>query len=236
MRRSAPRAGPTRRPVASKRFMIAAAHPLAVDAGYAMLRQGGSAVDAAIAVQLVLGLVEPQSSGLGGGAFMLRPRREARPARRLRRPRDGAGRGEARSLPRRRRQADAISRRRDRRPVGRRSGHVALLEEAHKRHGRLPWERAVRAGDRARRTGFPVSPRLHALVGGGEHLDAAARPAPSSSMRRAAAAGRKPRRNPAYAATLRKIAAGGAEAFYEGDDRARHRRHRERPPRAIPAT
>ena len=55
----------------SKRFMVAAAHPLATDAGYAILRQGGSAVDAAIAVQLVLGLVEPQNSGLGGGAFML---------------------------------------------------------------------------------------------------------------------------------------------------------------------
>src|SRR5436190_4105430 len=60
-----------KKPVTSKRFMVAAAHPLAVDAGYRMLRQGGSAIDAAIAVQLVLNLVEPQSSGLGGGAFML---------------------------------------------------------------------------------------------------------------------------------------------------------------------
>src|SRR5882724_12386650 len=58
-------------PPVSKRFMVAAAQPLATDAGYAILRQGGSAVDAAIAVQLVLGLVEPQNSGLGGGAFML---------------------------------------------------------------------------------------------------------------------------------------------------------------------
>src|SRR4029453_13737760 len=58
-------------PPVSTRFMVAAAHPLATDAGYAILRQGGSAVDAAIAVQLVLGLVEPQNSGLGGGAFML---------------------------------------------------------------------------------------------------------------------------------------------------------------------
>jgi len=58
-------------PVESKRFMVVAANPLAVDAGYDVLRNGGTAVDAAIAVQLVLGLVEPQSSGLGGGAFML---------------------------------------------------------------------------------------------------------------------------------------------------------------------
>ena len=52
-----------------KRFMVAAAHPLAVDAGYSVLKLGGSALDAAIAVQMVLGLVEPESSGIGGGAW-----------------------------------------------------------------------------------------------------------------------------------------------------------------------
>src|SRR5256886_1410999 len=57
--------------VASKRFMVVAAHPLAARAGYDAIRRGGSAIDAAIAVELVLGLVEPQSSGLGGGAFLL---------------------------------------------------------------------------------------------------------------------------------------------------------------------
>src|SRR5215218_8950152 len=55
----------------AKSFMVSAANPLAADAGYTMLKQGGSAVDAAIATQMVLGLVEPQSSGLGGGALML---------------------------------------------------------------------------------------------------------------------------------------------------------------------
>src|SRR5450432_3585400 len=58
-------------PVKSKRWMVAAANPLAVEAGYRMMKRGGNAVDAAIAVQLVLGLVEPQSSGLGGGSLML---------------------------------------------------------------------------------------------------------------------------------------------------------------------
>ncbi|MEJ7806612.1 MAG: gamma-glutamyltransferase, partial [Telluria sp.] len=56
---------------ASKKFMVSAANPLAVDAGYQILKQGGSAIDAAIAVQLVLTLVEPQSSGIGGGAFLM---------------------------------------------------------------------------------------------------------------------------------------------------------------------
>ena len=57
--------------VSAPRFMLAAAHPLAVEAGYGVLQRGGTAIDAAVAVQMVLNLVEPQSSGIGGGAFIL---------------------------------------------------------------------------------------------------------------------------------------------------------------------
>ena len=52
-------------------FMVVAANPKAVEAGYQVLKEGGNALDAAVAVQMVLSLVEPQSSGIGGGAFLL---------------------------------------------------------------------------------------------------------------------------------------------------------------------
>ena len=85
----------SKQPVSAKRFLLAAAHPLAVEAGYEVLRRGGAAIDAAIAVQMVLNLVEPQSSGIGGGAFILHysaadsklsPMTGARPRRRPRAP------------------------------------------------------------------------------------------------------------------------------------------------------
>ena len=204
-------------PVVSKRFMIAASNPLAVDAGYAILRQGGSAVDAAIAVQLVLGLVEPQSSGLGGGAFMLvhdakRNRlvaydgRETAPAaaspdRFL----DGSGKPL--------RFYDAV--------IGGRSvgvpGTVALLAETHQRHGKLPWAELFVPAIELAQNGFRVSPRLHTMIATETHLDepraraylhdAAGQPLATGALIA----------SPAYAATLRKIAAGGARAFYEGD-------------------
>ena len=60
-----------REALTAQRFMVSAAHPLAAEAGYAVLQLGGSALDAAVAVQMVLGLVEPESSGIGGGAFLL---------------------------------------------------------------------------------------------------------------------------------------------------------------------
>jgi hypothetical protein len=80
------------------RDMVAAANPLAVDAGVTILAQGGSAIDAAIAVQMMLTLVEPQSSGIGGGAFMLHYDVASKALLGLRRPRDSAGSSDARHV------------------------------------------------------------------------------------------------------------------------------------------
>ena len=206
-----------REPVRAARDMIVAAHPLASEAGARMLARGGSAVDAAIAAQLVLGLVEPQSSGLGGGGFML-----VHDAKRGR-PVAYDGRETAPATAREDRFLDANGQ-----PlrfidavVGGRSvgtpGLVALLEHAHRRHGRLQWSALFEPAIALADAGFDVSPRLATLVAGEPHL----------KQPRAAAYfgkdGASPLTigtrlaNPAYARTLRALAANGARAFYGGD-------------------
>ncbi len=203
-------------PVTARHWMVAAANPLAVDAGYTILKQGGNAVDAAIAVQLVLGLVEPQSSGLGGGAFMLLHDGKAKKLVAY----DGRETAPAAATPDRFMKDgkpmafyDAV--------VGGKSvgvpGTVRLLETVHRQHGRMKWADlfapAIALADR----GFAVSPRLHMLVAADEHLTqprarahffgADGKPLPVGTLLK----------NPAYAATLRKLASGGADAFYSGE-------------------
>jgi gamma-glutamyltranspeptidase/glutathione hydrolase len=203
-------------PATSHRFMVATANPLATQAGYDILRSGGNAIDAAIAVQLVLGLVEPQSSGLGGGAFLLfhdarthglfaYDGRETAPAAATAdRFLDAAGRPLAFH--------DAV--------VGGRSvgvpGTVKLLETVHRRHGRLPWKRLFGRAIALAENGFAISPRLHALVAAEAHWpQSRARDYFLSADGSAPPAG-TPLRNPAYARTLRTLAAHGARAFYDG--------------------
>ena len=203
-------------PVASRHWMVAAANPLAVDAGYRILKRGGNAVDAAIAVQLVLGLVEPQSSGLGGGAFLLLhdgkanrvvayDGRETAPA--AAKPDRFMKDGEPMSL------HAAV--------IGGRSvgvpGTVRLLETAHSKHGRLKWAELFAPAIALAEQGFPVSRRLHALLAAEVHLtEPRARSYFYDADGKAVAVGTI-LRNPAYAATLRSIAAGGADAFYRGE-------------------
>jgi gamma-glutamyltranspeptidase/glutathione hydrolase len=194
------------------RFMVAAAHPLAVEAGYEVLKRGGSAVDAAVAVQMVLGLVEPESSGIGGGAFMLHWSAKERKLRSY----DGRETAPAAARPGRFM--------RDGKPmgffeaaVGGQSvgvpGVLRMLEMAHGRHGRMPWESLFLPAIRLAGEGFPLSPRLHTAVERDPYL----REDPAA---RRIYYGKRPGErivNSEYAETLRAVARGGTQLFYEGD-------------------
>ncbi len=204
--------------VQAKRQMVVAANPYATAAGLDILRAGGSAVDAAITVQLVLGLVEPQSSGLGGGAFALvwdaaarqmksYDGRETAPAA----AKSDRFRKDGRALPFK----DAV---RSGLSVGV-PGIVRLIEHVHRRHGKLPWPRLFDRAIALAEAGFTVSPRLHALL---QAEGAQAFPSDARTYFFGQGSGDSaPRpgavlKNPNYGATLRAIAAGGSAAFYQG--------------------
>ncbi|MSO93315.1 MAG: gamma-glutamyltransferase [Rhodospirillales bacterium] len=205
-------------PATAQRHMIAAPHPLAAEAGREMLKAGGSAVDAAIAAQMVLTLVEPQSSGIGGGGFIMHyaaksgnitayDGRETAPA--SAHPYmflDGTGKEKAFD--------DAM--------IGGLSvgvpGLLRMLEMAHKEHGRLPWKTLFQAAIKHAEKGFPISRRLHESIAGAvKHLglfpdtakyfldaDGKAKPAGAILV------------NKPLAATLQLIAERGPDAFYSG--------------------
>lgn len=210
--------GWTARPaVHAQRGIVATANAHATDAAHAVLARGGSAVDAAIAAQLVLGLVEPQSSGIGGGAFLLV--HDAR-SRRLR-AYDGRETAPASARPDRFLDAEG-------RPLafhdavaGGRSvgvpGLLRMLELAHRAHGRRPWAELFEPAIALAEAGFAVSPRLATLVASDPLIAASpsARAYFHDADGRPIEAGAR-LRNPAYAATLRAIAAGGADAFHRG--------------------
>jgi gamma-glutamyltranspeptidase/glutathione hydrolase len=216
----APEAGSGRtpkEPAVGSRFMVAAAHPLAVDAGYAILKRGGTAADAAVAMQLVLGLVEPQSSGIGGGGFILHYSVADRRVRAY----DGRETAPASARPERfiglfgRPQGfmEAVL---SGRAVGV-PGTIAALELVHRNHGRVDWHELAAPAIGLAERGFPVSPRLHALAARDPFL----RRDPYAARYLYEPGGRaKPvgaiLRNPDYAAVLREVAAGGAAAFYRG--------------------
>ncbi|AHV93523.1 gamma-glutamyltransferase [Bordetella holmesii] len=198
-------------------YMIATANPLASQAGEAMLARGGSAVDAVIAAQLVLNLTEPQSSGIGGGAFMLHydaatheliayDSRETAPAaaqadRFLR---------EGKPIP----FAEAVN---NGRAVAT-PGLLRGLALAHADKGRLPWPDLFAPAIALAEQGFAVSPRLHTLIQSSPQL--AAQPAAAAyfldEQGQAWPEGHV-MRNPAFARLLRRIAAEGPDAFYTGE-------------------
>ena len=201
----------------AQRHMIAAANPHAAEAGLGMLRAGGSAVDAAIAAQMVLTLVEPQSSGIGGGAFLLHFDSKAGDVTAF----DGRETAPAAATPELFLKADGTPMGFWDAVVGGRSvgvpGLLRMLELAHQRHGRLPWAILFAPAIELAESGFSVSPRLHKLVAGDKYLKTF--PATAAYFYDESGAARPVGyrlRNAALAETLRRVATDGAEAFYGG--------------------
>ncbi|MCH7831591.1 MAG: gamma-glutamyltransferase, partial [Proteobacteria bacterium] len=208
----------TPQPVRASKHMIVAGHPLAAEAGRDMLRKGGGAIDAAIAAEMVLGLVEPQSSGIGGGAFLMHYAAKS-----------GAidaydGRETAPKSANPYMFLDGTGKPRDRREAGLGGmavgvpGLLRMLEMAHKEHGRLPWRDLFKPAIELARKGFPISKRLARLIAGAKGLrespvagvyffDNDGTPKAEGALLR----------NPDLADTLERVAREGAGAFHGGD-------------------
>ena len=215
---SSPEITPAREAVTARRFLVAAANSHAAEAGRGVLRQGGSAIDAMVAVQLVLGLVEPQSSGLGGGGFLLYWDAKQKRLTTL----DARETAPMHATPRLFQDAageplefyDAV--------LGGRSvgvpGIPRLLEEAHRRWGNLPWRDLFDPAMRHAQAGFAVSARLAKLIVEDEErlarfagtrgffFDASGAPVGEGTILE----------NPDYATTLSILRDEGAAAFYSG--------------------
>lgn len=216
-------------------YGVAAANPLAVDAGYQILSSGGTAVDAAIAVQLVLTLVEPQSSGIGGGAFMLFwDGREVHAYNGRETAPSGADERQfldenGEPLPYGQAIRSGLS-------VGV-PGTLALLKTAHDNHGFLPWEELFEPAVTLAEQGFKVSPRLNRLLTADEALrkDEQAGSFYYNQDGEAVETGTL-LKNPALAAVLNDVAENGIEAFYRSEvarDIARRVQNHERPGRML---
>jgi gamma-glutamyltranspeptidase / glutathione hydrolase len=204
-------------PVESENWMISAANPLAVQAGADVLRAGGSAADAMVAVQVVLGLVEPQSSGLGGGAFLVWYDAASKQLTTL----DGREAAPLAATPilfqddegEPLKFFDAV--------VGGRSvgtpGTPALLAQAHRRWGRAPWPSLFKAGTQLAEEGFTVSPRLAGLVErDADRLNRFPATAEYFLPNGQGVQAGDTLKNPAYGQTLRTLAEQGADGFYTG--------------------
>jgi gamma-glutamyltranspeptidase/glutathione hydrolase len=204
--------------VKAKHHMVVAANPLAAEAGLAILRKGGSAVDAGIATQMVLNLVEPQSSGIGGGAFILYWDASAKQLASI----DGRETAPSAATP-------ELFLDKDGKPLPRDDamgsglsvgvpGVLAALKLAHDKYGKLPWADLFEPAIALARGGFAVSPRLASVLAEADpqsftpearayFFDAEGKPSPVGHILV----------NPALAETLAIIARDGPDAFYKGD-------------------
>lgn len=223
------------KPVYARNYMVVTANPLASQAGCEVLKKGGSAVDAAVAAQAVLGLVEPQSSGLGGGAFMLHYNATTKAVKAY----DGRETAPAAATQDYLRYISASNTayplpapasattdgaafagvRASGRSVGT-PGAMRMLELAHKENGKLAWKDLFGSGIKLATDGFKISGRLADAIASNRtsllvDADATAYfygPAPDYTA--------KPLgtllKNPEYAATLNAIASGGVDALLTG--------------------
>ncbi|MDB5849645.1 MAG: gamma-glutamyltransferase 1 [Rhodoferax sp.] len=207
--------------VYARNYMVTTANPLASKAGCDVLRKGGTAVDAAVAVQMVLGLVEPQSSGLGGGAFMLHYDAVKQKVESY----DGRETAPAAATPNYLRWVSDADRslpqpggaRASGRSIGT-PGAVRMLELAHQDHGKLTWKELFDPAVSLSTDGFKISGRLAAAISGattGLSRDAEAVAYFFNADGTPKALGTV-LKNPAYASTLTTVANGGANAFYTG--------------------
>ncbi len=199
----------------AERHMAAAANPLAAEAGREMLRQGGSAIDAAIAMQAVLTLVEPQSSGIGGGAFiMLWDGKNVHAY-------DGRETAPAAATERLFLRADGTPMTFPEAQIGGRSvgtpGVLRALEMAHKKTGHLQWAKLFEPAIRLSEQGFAISPRLHALIAADRYIPKSPEMAAYflNGNGTAKATGTL-LKNPALAAVFKRIAMEGPDALYHG--------------------
>ena len=205
--------------VTADQFMVAAANPHAVRAGYAVLKRGGTAMDAAVAVQMVLNLVEPQSSGIGGGAFLLYWDAATKVLHTI----DGRETAPAAATPRRFLRDDGKPMPFFEAVVGGQSvgvpGTLRLLEAGHERFGKRPWAALFDPAIALAEEGFPVSPRLAKSIARAQKRGLDRFPAARAYFFGADGAplpeGHR-LKNPAFADTLREIAERGAGAFYTG--------------------
>ncbi|MDO4247372.1 MAG: gamma-glutamyltransferase [Neisseria sp.] len=204
--------------IRASRFMAASANPLATEAGYEVLKQGGSAVDAMIAIQTVLGLVEPQSSGLGGGAYVVYWDNQAKKLTTF----DARETAPKSATPQLFMDANGKPLEFMTAVVGGRSvgtpGVPLLLEDMHKRYGKLPWKGLFARAEQLATEGFAVSPRMAESVKANQeplkrYPETAAYFLPGGEP---LAAGHL-LKNPAYAASVKLLAEQGSRAFYRGE-------------------
>jgi len=199
----------------AEKYMAAAANPLAAEAGREMLRRGGSAIDAAIAMQAVLTLVEPQSSGIGGGALIVLWDGKAV------RTYDGRETAPAGATEKLFLQANGQPMGFKEAQIGGRSvgtpGVLRALELAHQKHGRLPWAQLFEPAIQLAEQGFAISPRLHQLIAADSSM-----PRSPEMMAYFRNADGSPKavgtnlKNPALAAVFERIADEGPDALYKG--------------------